>query len=356
MGSYNPAIPCCCEGQDLHICCLAVTLEKSCETSIIDEENCVANGGPVQKVTYHKLLRTCASSYEECNCGLLSTPQDTGGFGNEGGLGGFGQLPPDTTIVDCAATYYSDIKCGSPEAEEVCSGGETICTKYRCGPCAPVKDGCVIVGPGESCPPIPNCEPDPCCEPPPVQLCCCRIINGGCIVAATCVTCTEETTSGTGAGGEICTFVSDCESCNADSGFYITTVCCPSCYYVDFDGDGIGQVENFCTLGPPYPYDPLLTTCCIDCTTFDPNTGEKNCRGEACIHPCGSGVTPPDMCPCPLAPTGYTCYQSGITTFRYGTVNNSAEGNFMSGMVYDPATKTYKQNKLFLFGYGYDKL
>ena len=355
MGSYNPAIPCCCNKGGQNLCCLAVTLEQSCETAIIDEENCTAASGPVQTLTYFKQIKTCASSYEECNCEILSTPENTGGFGQEGGVGGFGQLPPGTRVVDCFATYYSDIKCDSPEAAEACTGGDTVCTKYKCGPCQPVKDGCVIVSPGTPCPSIPDCPPDPCCEPPPTQLCCCRVIDGGCIVSANCTPCTEETSSGTGASGEICTFVSDCEGCNLDTGFHITTLCCPSCYYLDTDGDNVVDVyRNECVY---YGTDPQLTTCCNDCRTYDPVTGDITCESEACILPCGSGVSPPTMCPCPMAPTGYKCYAlSAQTTFKYGTVNNSAEGNFMSGMIYDPATKTYKQNRLFLFGYGYDKL
>lgn len=343
MGSYNPAIPCCCDGQNL--CCLSLTFEQLCQTTNIDVQNCTTIDGPIEVVTYSKEFRTCVTSEEECNCELLSNPQD---------IDGFGQIPPGGTVVDCSATYYPNIRCDSLEAEEACAGGDTVCINYKCGPCGPVRDGCVTVDSGTPCPPIPNCGRDPCCDTPPTQLCCRRVISGACIVSANCEVCTEETSSGTGVNGEISIFVPNCEGCNLDTGFLITTLCCSTCSYVDTDVDGFFEtLKNACVESGQ---QPDLTTCCSDCSTVDPVTGDIDCLFAACLFPCAAGVSPPNICACPIAPTGYECFLFTQPTFRYGTASNSAEGNFMSGMIYDPVTKTYRQNRLFLFGYGYDKL
>jgi len=337
MGSYNPAIPCCCNEDSTagsKLCCLSVTLQRECRTAIMNEADCTSVPGPVQIIEYTKKYRAGARSEEECTCALWQP-----GFGEtvNDGDDDFDILD---RLVECSAAFYPEIPCSSggfggnqcvpsdEDAEKACSGGDTICTNWACAPCGPVKDGCTLGGP---CTGVPQCEPQPCCEPPPVQLCCCRVIEDGCIANAFCQVCEEETSEGSGDNFNICSFSDSCEDCTLDQNVLIVSPCDSSC-----DPDG-----------PP-------VSCCKDCQTYDVN-GEPACTTVKCVTPppCNPQPNLP-LCPCdpPYVVPG-ACLQ---ITPRYGTIYNSAENNLMSGMIYDPATKTYKQNRLFLFGYGYDKL
>ena len=344
MSSYNPTIPCCCDSnqnnnqQQSRLCCLSVTLERTCQTAIIDEENCTASPGAPQIIEYTKKYRAGARSEEECTCALWqpgafdTINQDDGGFNIE------------DRLISCEATFYPEIPCSSggfggnqcvltPEdedAQKACSGGDTICTNWVCAPCGPVRGGCTSNGP---CTGVPHCEPRPCCEPPPVQLCCCRVIEDGCLTSASCTVCEEETSEGGNGSFNICSFSNNCDECTLEQSIYVTTACDPSCD----------------PSGPPI-------SCCHECVTTDPEQGYNTCTQAQCITPPPCNPWPPEpLCPCapPRVEPG-DCLQ--ITSFRYGTIYNSADNNPMSGMIYDPETNTYKPNRIFLFGYGYDKL
>jgi len=348
MGSYNPAIPCCCNEEDsasLKLCCLSVTLQRECRTAIIDEGECTSLPGPPQIIEYTKNYRAGAVSEEECTCALWqpgafeTINQDGTEFGIE------------DRLISCEATFYPEIPCSSggfggnqcvltPEdedAQKACSGGDTICTNWVCAPCGPVRDGCTLNGP---CTGIPYCEPKPCCEPPPVRLCCCRVIEDGCITNASCTVCEEETSEGSGDTWNICSFIGNCEQCDLDQNVLIVSPCDRSC-------------------APPHLDTDPAVTCCRDCVTYyqDPSTGEilEACAIAKCITPPPCNPVPNlPLCSCdPPRVEPSDCLQ---ITPRYGTIYNSAENNLMSGMIYDPKTNTYKQNRLFLFGYGYDKL
>ncbi len=349
MGSYNPAIPCCCNEDSTagsKLCCLSVTLQRECQTAIISEADCTSVPGPVQIIEYTKKYRAGARSEEECTCALWQP-----GFGETTNQDDI-DLDIQDRLIECSATFYPEIPCSSggfggnqcvpsdEDAEKACSGGDTICTNWACAPCGPVRDGCTS---GGACTGVPDCEPKPCCEPPPVQLCCCRVIEDGCLTNAFCQVCEEETSEVNGNIINICSFSNNCEECTLDQNVLIVSPCDPSC------------------APPPKDTDPTVA-CCVNCkSSYQDANGNviPTCTTARCVGPppCSSVPPWPDLplCPCDPPYVNGICFQI-TSTPRYGTIYNSAETNLMSGMIYDPATKTYKQNRLFLFGYGYDKL
>jgi|694.fasta_scaffold00026_66 hypothetical protein len=343
MGVFNPAIVCCCD-QGLNLCCLSVTLSKVCPTSEEDPENCGMVPGDPQTVTWSQKFRYCVAKEEDCNCQILvqgTTPQPDGATPGPGGF-------VEQDVIDCQASYFADVKCDSPEAEEACSGGQGICPNWICGPCEPIISGCVISEDG-TCPPVPQCEPKDCCTPPPIELCCCRTIVNGCITSASCEPCPAVPTSGNGQNGTVCGPVSNCDECDAELSVGITTLCCSSCYYSDSAAYGDPNPGDGIPEGWAASCPPGITTCCNDCLS-------GTCEGYACMPPCSQGP-PANICPCPLAPTspGCTAFQAQQRS-TYGNMENSAEGNYLKGLIYDPSTGTYRQNTLLFFGYGYNQL
>jgi len=323
MASYNPSLSCCCDTSPKNICCLSATLQRTCTTSEIDSVNCTTVPGEPQTISYSRKYKYCNVASEElCSCDYLIELS-----------GEFGGFEGQTSVVTCEATYYPDVDCESEEGQEICSGNsQRICPGYICGPCGPVGNGCTAVDLETPCPNPPNCTPQPCCTPPPPTLCCCRTIDlaGSCISSASCGPCPENPTPGT-----ICGAVSTCDEC---------TITPPPP-----GGPGIGVVSNC----PPTPAP-------CEC-------GPPGCVGAACVKPCGEegGGGGPPICSCDGGSTTLSIQCGGglvipswikETRDNYGDVINYPQGNFMSGLTYDPVTNTYTQNRLFLFGYGYHKL
>lgn len=382
MASYNPATPCCCGAQgEGRLCCISVTVALECPTLIVnsDPEDCGTLEGPVEYLTASAKFRYCVNSLQECNCDLLDRPPSGGGGGFGGGQtqNSFEQFTNglDYDLIECNAIFHPDKSCTytGPEVEQdpdnpqdpddpdnpedpdnpsnPCKEGGKLCPKYICGPCGPLESGCTFVEGDTPCPSFPNCELKPCCEDGPPQLCCCTAILNSCVTSAFCQECPEVLTSGTGAAGIVCTPVTSCAGCDTtDSNFSIlvTTLCCSSCGLLG------STWVNKCEYQPGQPLDYSQFPCCHVCALQDQPGA---CDRSKCIKLCTDGpVSGAPLCPCPLGPvTLGGCFQQAQSS-PYGTIENSAEGNYLKGLIYDPITGTYIQNTLLFFGYGMDQL
>lgn len=330
MGSTE-AIPCCCK-QELYQCCLSVVLSATCTTGTPNFDTCSVDSDPPTTIEYSRSVLTCAASEEECKrlCGSINV-SDLGDLGGSaGGFGGVGQ----SAIVACEATFLGDKKCSDPDE---CSGGQSLCSQLACGPCEPYVNGCAVIEDGEPCPPTPgDCPKSPCCTPPPEKLCCCKTIVDGCISAAYCTTCTEESSDiSDGQNGTVCGFISSCDNCKATDGELLVSSCCSDSSAADPCHDCGGQV------------------CCTSCL---PSGNPLPCVFQKCVLPCGqSGQTPIPLCPCTIRSRGPCSGFNSAQFTNYGTYYNSAENRITSGFV-QGSDGSYNLNTLLLFGYGYNQL
>jgi len=393
MGSYNTAIPCCCIGEEEHSCCCSYTVQHTCsnmERGPLCPTEIAEND---ENISVTRVQCRPVSSEEECSCednGVCMSSNTSGGFG-----GGGPPVYQNETLVSCSAVFKEGVRCqnggwfggcaGFPpdQLPEHCGPGpceglnQKICKKFTCGYCGPIPDGCSAIDVNEDCPPPPNCEPDPCCIPPPPTYCCCLEMDevGGtnCFLSAFCYPKPEgqeECPKFMGGGtGFACGEVSDCTSCPIEGpccAQLVATGCCCSCA-VDCSGrcepkgcQGVCHANNICCTGLP-PGTPPRCCCVCRCPPSTPGSCSPCglcgvCRGLVFAGLCG-----PANCGTQPLTGGENAnppqaVQGDEAAGKYGIAANSANSNIMSGMILDPVTKTYKQNKLFLFGYNYDKL
>jgi hypothetical protein len=311
MSFPNP-VTCCCD-KNLYRCCVSGDVKYACPREV-DLGNCQVGPGEPDSITINQNRVICVESEDKCD-------EQCDGVSN------------------CTAVFYGDALCEGdvPPPGSYCEPQSEPCTKFKCGPCGPIADGCTM-----ACPPtIPTCTPQDCCEPPPPPvLCCCWTIVDNCVTDRTCLPCPDNIPAGTH-----CYVVDTCDECFFPPGgpcILLTTTCCTSGNPDCCDNEpGCDPSPGGCCVSGCSCVD----LCCCDCAT-------PGCAFERCYCDCDDFVPPqPPLCPCtegpsrncgPFGPFAQEGKPNGFDTF--------AEGRLTSGFI--SVDSAYSLNTLFLFGYG----
>ena len=319
--SFPGPITCCCDN-NLYRCCVSGDVKYTCPREV-DLGACQVGPGEPDSITINQNRVVCVESEDKCN-------EQCDGVSN------------------CVAVFYGDEPCEGdvPPPGSYCEPQSEPCTKFKCGPCGPIADGCTLV-----CPPtIPTCTPQACCQPPPPPvLCCCWTIVDNCVTDRTCLPCPDNIPAGT-----TCYVVDTCDECFFPPNgpcILLTTSCCPTsggwnpcCSVPDASccTDGCG----FCAQLPP------PGTCCKNCRSTPNPDGTASCAQSRCYCPCGDFVPfQLPLCPCDVGPPE-SCGPFGpfAQEGRPNSFDAFAEGRLTSGFI--SVDSSYSLNTLFLFGYG----